>query len=46
MTYAEQVKKAIDTIIDVCAYSNGECKEECKAYRLCHADKPLDLLKV
>jgi hypothetical protein len=41
VTYAEQVKEAIDTLIDVCAYHEG-CN--CEAKDLCKCTKPLDLL--
>ena len=44
MTYAEQVKEAIDTLIDVCAYHEGCNCAECEAKDLCKCTKPLDLL--
>lgn len=44
MTYAEQVKEAINTLIDVCAYHEGCNCAECEAKDLCKCTKPLDLL--
>lgn len=44
MTYAEQVKDAIDTLIDVCAYHEGCDCMNCEANGLCQCNKPLDLL--
>ena len=44
MTFAQQVNEAINTIIDVCAYHEGNQCKQCEAQRLCNSVKPLDLL--
>ena len=44
MTYEQQVKEAVDTIIDTCAYHEGCQCDQCEAKGLCHSNKPLDLL--
>ena len=44
VTYAEQVKEAIDTLVDVCAYHDGCDCANCEANGLCQCKKPLDLL--
>ena len=44
MTYQAQVLAAIDTLIDCCAYHNGEQCTECEAYALCNSKRPIDLL--
>ena len=44
MTYEEQVKEAIDALIDVCAYYEGCNWADCGAKDLCQCVKPLDLL--
>ena len=44
MTYSQQVEEAVNTIIDVCAYYEGNKCKECEARELCNSVKPLDLL--
>lgn len=44
MTYREEVLAAIDTLIDLCAYHNGEQCTECEAYVLCKCNRPIDVL--
>ena len=44
MTYEEQVKEVIGTLIDVCDYHEGCNCAGCEAKDLCQCVKPLDLL--
>ena len=44
MTYREEVLAAINTLVDLCVYHNGEQCTECEAYALCKCAKPIELL--
>lgn len=43
MTFEEHVQNAIDTIIDLCAYHEGNC-QNCLAKELCGCSKPMELV--
>ena len=44
MSFEEQVKDAINTLVDLCAYYEGANCNKCEAKELCDCNKPIDLL--
>ena len=42
MSYEQEVDRAVDTIVDLCIYHEGLCKE-CRAQQLCNSKQPKDL---
>lgn len=45
MSYDEEVRQAIGTLIDLCVFEQGQCNE-CKAQYLCNSEQPKDLASV
>lgn len=43
VTFEEHVQNAINTIIDLCIYQEGNC-QNCPAKELCRCSKPMELV--
>ena len=43
MSYANEVLAAMHTLIDLCAYHEGQCKG-CEAQQLCNSKQPKELV--
>ena len=43
MTFEEHVQNAVNTIIDLCIYHEGNC-QNCPAKELCRCSKPMELV--